>query len=614
MKKILPPSILLLLWMVFLSMDVPVGDKFLPSLGRFINPFSGAARSTHSSQRDIAITGPTQGEIKILFDERDVPHIYAQNLTDAIYAQGYLHASNRLFAMDISTRGAAGRLSELIGARTIPYDQNQRQRGFERSAIAKAKNWESYEGNKEIIDAYVNGVNDYIKTLTYTSWPIEYKLLSHEPVTWSSTHTALMATNMAIMLCMSESDVPYTRARKMLSAEEFAFLYPDHNPLESPIIPSGTKWDFTAPQNSQPSNQVKLPMIPGKVEDDRIKDMNGSNNWAVSGARTVNGFPLLANDPHLSLTLPNIWYEMEIHTPEMNVHGVSIPGLPFIVIGFNENIAWGTTNSGQDVLDWYEIHWQDSTRHQYLLNGKTVDAELYVEEIEVRGQPAISDTVRYTSWGPVTADGDHKDMAMKWIGHLRAKENDISYLKKINKAKTLADYRSAVEDFQYPAQNKVFASVSGDIAITVVGVMPVRPAGEGTFVLNGSNTANNWQGYIPFAQAPHIINPAIGYVSSANQAPAAADYPYPLLGVRTFEDYRGRVINSVLDSMPKVSVEDMKALQQNNYNLQAAELLPVLLSHLQAGNCISAVENKIATQLMKWNYDQHRDSLSPVLY
>ena len=155
------------------------------------------------------------------------------------------------------------------------------------------------------------------------------------------------------------------------------------------------------------------------------------------------------------LTLPNIWYEMEIHTPEMSVHGVSLPGLPFIIIGFNENIAWGSTNSGQDVLDWYQISWQDSSRHQYKLDGKYVDATLRPEVIKVRGANAIVDTIRYTHWGPVTHTDEHKDMAMKWIGHQKANINDIDYLKKINKAANVADYREAVSAFQYPAQNKI---------------------------------------------------------------------------------------------------------------------------------------------------------------
>jgi len=357
-----------------------------------------------------------------------------------------------------------------------------------------------------------------------------------------------------------------------------------------------------------------LPMIKGNSSEDQKKDLNGSNNWAVSGQKTASGFPILANDPHLGLTLPNIWYEVEIHTPEMSVHGVSLPGLPFVVLGFNDSIAWGSSNSGQDVLDWYEITWQDSSRHAYLLDGKYKEATLRPEEIKVRGRKSIVDTIRYTHWGPVTDTGDHKDMAMKWIGHQRSTANDIAYLQKIDKAKNLHDYREAMEAFQYPAQNKVFASVQGDIAISVAGVIPLRPEGLGQYVIKGDNSRNDWQGYIPFDQSPYIINPKRGFVSSANQSPADTTYPYPLLGTRYFEDYRGREVNMILDTLSHITMDDMKALQQNNYNLHAAEILPLMLDALKKGNCLNLEELKYADQLAGWNDQQHRDSLSPILY
>ncbi len=614
MKRIFLPAFLFVGWLVLLSVDIPVGENFLPAAGRFFSPFQGIWQCVHPSNASFAFLGKTKEPVKILFDERDIPHIYAKSIEDAIYAQGYLHAANRLFAMDITTRAAAGRLSELLGPRTVAYDHKQREKGFEWASIEKAKNWESFEGNKAIMDAYVNGVNEYIHSLEYADWPIEYKILSHGPTAWTSTNSALTFTSMAIELCLGESDLNFSKAREKLSPEDFNLLYSGHNPLESPVIPSEKTWNFT-PMNIPDSLENKmLRVIPGPSSEDQKKDLNGSNNWAVSGQKTASGFPILANDPHLGLTLPNIWYEVEIHTPEMSVHGVSLPGLPFVVLGFNDSIAWGSTNSGQDVLDWYEITWQDSSRHAYLLDGKYKEATLRPEEIKVRGQKSIVDTIRYTLWGPVTETGGHKDMAMKWIGHQRSTANDIAYLQKIDKAKNLNDYRDAMQSFQYPAQNKVFASVQGDIAISVAGVIPLRPEGLGQYVIKGDNTRNDWQGYIPFDQSPYIINPNRGFVSSANQSPADTTYPYPQLGTRYFEDYRGREVNMNLDTLTQITVEDMKALQQNNYNLFASEILPLLLDALKGGNCLNQEESKYADLLAGWNYQQHRDSLSPVLF
>lgn len=614
MKRILLPALLFTGWLFLLMTDIPVGENFLPAAGRFFSPFEGIWHCVNPSCTSFTFKGKTKQPVRILFDERDVPHIYAQSVEDAVYAQGYLHASNRLFAMDITARAAAGRLSELLGKRTLALDLKARERGFELTSIEKAKSWETFEGNKAIIEAYINGVNAYIHSLDYADWPIEYKILSNGPVVWTSTHSALVFTSMAIALCLGESDLDYSKAKGKLSAEDFNFLYGGHNPKESPVIPIEKVWDFKNVFTSKPSVGIIEKGSTHHTADDLHQDLNGSNNWAVSGQKTASGFPILANDPHLSLTLPNIWYEIEIHTSEISVHGVSLPGLPYVVLGFTDSIAWGSTNSGQDVLDWYSITWKDSLRHQYLLDGKYENATLRTEEIKIRGAKPLIDTVRYTKWGPVTDQGDHKDMAMKWIGNQRSNANDLAYLQKINKSKNLIDYRNAVESFQYPAQNKVFASTSGDIAISVAGVMPIRPAGLGLFVTSGDSSKNDWQGYIPFSEAPFIVNPKRGFVSSANQSPADTTYPYPLLGSRYFEDYRGREVNMNLDTLNHITVKDMEALQQNNYNLLAAEILPLMLDALRNGNCLNDEETKFADRLSGWNYQQHRDSLTPVYY
>lgn len=613
MKKIIAPAILFAGWMALMQYDIPAKGSYLPALGRFLNPFQGIWQSVTPQDHPGTLQAGIQGEIKILFDERAIPHVYAQNTLDALYAQGYLHAANRLFAMDITTRAAGGRLSELLGKRTLAYDRLQRERGFEYSAIEKAAHWGKYEGNQDLIDAYVNGVNDYIRSLSYKDWPIEYKILSHGPAEWSAVQTALVATSMAKALCLGEDDQEFSTARQMLTQADYSFLYPDHNPKESPVIPSEKKWDFTA-LTSEPNLKTANQKVPLNQADKAEPDKNGSNNWAIAAQKTLHGFPIVANDPHLSLALPNIWYEMEMHTPEMHVHGVSLPGLPFIILGFNDSIAWGSTNSGQDVLDWYTITWQDSSRMSYLLDGKYVEATLRPETIAIRGEKPVTDTIRYTRWGPVSHLREHRDMAMKWIGHQKATSNDVDYLHKIDKAKNLGDYREAVASFQYPAQNKVFGSVQGDIAISVAGVIPIRPEGLGETITAGDQTANDWQGFIPFEQAPFIVNPARGYVSSANQAPADTTYPYPLLGKRYFEDYRGRMVNLLLDTAQYITPEKVKAMQQNNYNLHASEILPLMLQALATANCISA-ENKITAALLSnWNYEYDRDSITPVLF
>jgi penicillin amidase len=610
MKKIILPAVLFAGWMALLNTDIPAKGSVLPALGRFLSPFTGVWQNVKPQPSGTMLPASVKDKVLILLDDRAVPHVYAAHTTDAIYAQGYLHAANRLFAMDLTTRSAAGRLSEMLGSRTLEYDRNQRQRGYEFYAIQKAAFWETIPENKVLLDAYTQGVNDYVRSLQYKDWPFEYKLLSYTPCEWTSLHTALVATSMAISLCLGEHDQEYSHALSKLDPEDFTFLYPEHNVLESPVIAEKANWLFN-PVNvptpsALPNHSIGFHLI---AEEEYLK---GSNNWAVGPLKTANGVPILANDPHLNLTLPNIWYEMEMHTPEMHVHGATLPGLPFVIIGFNDKIAWGSTNSGQDVLDWYRITWHDSTRHQYRLDGQLTEAELRPESIKARNHPTVTDTIRYTRFGPVSHLGEHKDMAMKWIGHVKAAANDVDYLIRINKAKNLQDYREAVASFQYPAQNKIFASIEGDIAISVAGVMPLRPTSLGESIIAGDASQNDWQGFIPFAHAPFSINPERGYVSSGNQMPAGKDYPYPMYGRRYFEDYRGRHINILLDTAENITIERMRTMQQNNYSLFASEMLPVMISLLEKSEC--SAQNKYLDDLRGWNFRYDAESTSAILF
>jgi penicillin amidase len=504
-------------------------------------------------------------------------------------------------------------LSELLGERTLDYDRKQRERGYEKSAIEKAEHWLQYPDTKNYLESYVRGINDYINTLSYKEWPLEYKLLAHEPTQWSTTQSALVVMSMAISLCLGEDDLEYSIAREKLSAADYAFLFPEHNRKQSAIIASERKWDF-APTQQASAGSSAPPVMKGMKMHYEESSPNGSNNWAVAGKKTKNGYAIVANDPHLGLTLPNIWYEIELHTPQMHVHGVTLPGLPFVVLGFNDSIAWGSTNSGQDVLDWYTITWQDSSRRAYQLDGQFVNAILRPEVIKVRGQKDIIDTIRYTHWGPVTHSDEHRDMAMKWIGHQKANSNDFDYLVRINQAKGLTDYREAIHAFQYPAQNKVFGSVQGDIAISVAGVMPVRPKGLGESLTAGDQTSNDWQGYIPFEHSPYIINPTAGFVGSANQHPADTTYPFPLLGKRYFDDYRGRMVNNLLAEAEGITPESMMSMQQNNYNLIAADILPALVNAVRSRGCFPKNDSTYLQVISNWNFENHRDSLSPILF
>lgn len=593
----------------------------VPPLGNLINPFSGfwqnAEGSAESASLNLDLPGLEQA-VEVVFDERLVPHIFAQSLKDAYVVQGYLTAKYRLWQMDISTRAVGGRLAEVMGPRLLSRDRIQRRKGILFAAENSLASWYRNAEEKAFIEAYTLGVNAWIDQLDPKDYPIEFKLLNYAPEPWTAMHCALFFKSMAESLCARHRDIPSTNTRIMLGDSLFQFLYPERIPEQSPIIPATVEWNFE-PTDSMPTTELPsdlsnvipyqtFPLAPAE---------NGSNNWAVSGNKTASGFPILCNDPHLGLTLPAIWYELQIHTPEINTYGVSLPGIPGIIIGFNENIAWGVTNAGHDVLDWYQIQWTDDTKTAYLLDGQPTEVEYVVERIAVLGQEDLLDTVKYTVWGPVvyeTADSDYQDMAMRWLAHDKAEEKpfyELGTFQRLMSAKNVEDYQNALKGYDAPAQNFAFASKSGDIAMTVNGKLPLKANQQGRFVQDGSSRSAAWQGFIPRKQIPQDLNPKRGFVASANQHSAAENYPYYYNG--GFDEYRGRYINRRLDSLSEITVEDMKKLQLDNYGLVAEEGTPLFLSFLES-IAKSPPEQAMFDALKEWDYRFEEKAKAPIVF
>ncbi|MEN0002634.1 MAG: penicillin acylase family protein [Bacteroidota bacterium] len=605
------------------SWHQPFGQS-IPPIGKLINPFTGfwqnaeAVDNQHTNQ--IVDLPALSDKVEVVFDERLVPHIFAQNLEDAYYVQGYITAKYRLWQMDISVRATAGQLAEVMGPRLLERDRLQRRKGIISAAENTLAAWKESPEEIAQIEAYSAGVNAWIDQLQEADYPLEFKLLNYQPEYWSPLKSAIFNKSMAEALCARHSDIPATNAMRIFGDSLFQFLYPERIPTQSPVIPDAVAYDFET-ISTEEENTSDLPADLSSVIPFRPFEMadpsTGSNNWAVDGTKTASGYPILANDPHLGLTLPAIWYEIQIQTPEVNCYGVSLPGLPAIIIGFNENISWGNTNVGQDVLDWYTIQWANEEKTTYLLDGETKEVDLIVERIKVRGQEDVLDTVRYTIWGPVVyeADGDaYKDMAMRWLAHDQPDKKpfyELAYLTRLMGGKNYEDYLTAFNGYDTPAQNFVFASKDGDIAMTIGGKFPVKENQQGRFVQDGSTKASAWNGFIPREQVPKDKNPARGFVASANQHSASKDYPYYYNG--GFDEYRGRYINRRLEQMSKVTVEDMKALQLDNYSLAAEEATPILLALLDSISK-SSLEQSMYDSLKTWNYQFEMDWKAPIVF
>ncbi len=599
---------------VFFILNTKLGS--IPPIGKFLNPYSGIWQNekTETTSGDISIPG-LKDKVTVHYDDQLIPHVFAQNESDLYKAQGYLTAKHRLWQLEFQTFAASGRLSEIIGEKALDYDRTERRRGMgygADQAIAYMK-----EHDKETlgyIQDYADGVNAYIKQLKPEDYPVEYKLLDYKPEAWTPKKTALLLMYMTKMLAGYDDDLEYTNTLRLLGKDNFELLFPDFFDITDPVIPKETDWSFIdVAQTPLPNSQAVLDTITETIS--KPHPDNGSNNWAISGTKSATGNPILANDPHLGLNLPSIWFVMQLSTPKHNAFGATIPGALSVISGFNQYIAWGETNATRDVIDWYKVEFnKDRTKYKY--DGQWKDVSIRVEDIKIKGKENYKDTVLYTHHGPVVYDKNFKsDMelagyAMKWIGH-EGGNNQKTFIE-LNKAKNYDEYVQALQYWNAPAQNFVFASTEGDIALWIQGKFPNKWEGQGKFLMDGSNPENDWQSYIPQQFNAHTKNPDRGFVSSANQHPVDENYPFYVFN-DGYETYRNRVINDYFNSKEKFSVEDFKNLHNNNYNLKAAEIVPYMLEHMDTSP-LDEEEMSIYNEIKAWKFNNDIDEVGPSIF
>lgn len=598
--------------------------SLLPApLGKLLAPQQGLWQNADPVNQDISATlsfPSLSGKVDVFFDERLVPHVFAEKDLDAFFVQGFLHAKFRLWQMELQTLSAAGRVSEIVGDVALNHDREFRRLGMVFGAENSLREMEANDTTKMECDAYTAGVNAYIESLTESKLPLEYKLLGYKPEKWSNLKTALFLKYMAYDLAAHENDLELTNAFSFFSKSDFAKLFPVYQDSMDPIIPKGTIYQ-------QPKVQLKMPPIADSLyfgkdslqaEEYAKPDRdNGSNNWALSGAKTKSGAPILCNDPHLGLNLPSIWYEMQLSTPTFNAYGATFPGAPYIIIGFNDSCAFGFTNGGRDVRDYYEIRFKDESRSEYWFNNEWKKTTFRYEKIKIAGKPDFIDTVAYTLFGPVMYDrsfsgkrsGNGKNYAVRWTAH--DPSNELMIFNVLNRAKNYDDYNKAVVNLQTPGQNVVFACKNGDIAIRTQGDFPAKWKGQGDFIMPGTDSTFMWQGMIPMDETPFQYNPERGFVSSANQHPADSSYPY-YLG-RDYPAPRGLIINRMLASMQQVTPEDMMAMQTDNYNVFAEMARPIMLENIKE-DLLNDNDKKYLGLLKSWNLRNDADSKGATVF
>lgn len=598
-----------------LNIQIQVGKDKLPRLGLFLSPQKGfwanAEASNASFDGNVKLKG-LQANGDVYFDERLVPHIYATTDADAYYMQGYIHAKFRLWQMEFQTHIAAGRLSEIRGKDSAAQaiDKFFRRLGMVYAAENCLQFMEKDAAMKKTLDAYTAGINAYIDNMKDGEMPFEYKLMNYKPEHWTNLKTALFLKLMSFDLTGRDDDLTYTNAKNAFGYDEFMKIFPNVQDSLDPIIPRGTKFEKPAINVITPAIKDSVYLLHSMAFNNKQiinPDIaNGSNNWAVDSSKTKSKRPILCNDPHLGLNLPSLWYEMQITTPQYSCYGASFPGSPAIIIGFNNNIAWGVTNAGRDVKDYYELEFKDASMQEYKFGNGWRKAKIRNEVIRIKdSKDSIVEKLPITDFGVVMYDGKYKakesynkHIAVRWTAH--DPSNELQTFINLNKAKNYDDYRNAIKTFDCPGQNFVFASKTGDVAITQQGKFVTKWDQQGDFVMPGKDSTFMWQGFIPQNENPTHHNPTRGFVSSANQKSVDETYPYYLGRAGNFPPYRGYIINRKLAEMKNITANDMKELQTDNYDIVAEIVRPILYKYINE-TALNADGKRYLEMLKDWN-------------
>lgn len=609
----------------------PVGP--LPPLGALLDPVNGvwtaAGNAVLPRAATVKIAG-LDGPVDVRYDARGVPHIFATTEDDVYRALGYVVARDRLFQLDLQTRAASGTLTELVGRQALPLDETPRQMGMPRAAELKLAALDSSSMSKRMMNAYATGVNAYIDSLRPADYPIEYKLLNARPARWRPINSIHLLNRMGWTLASGDPDHTFERAAALVGDSAAQSVFPQHTPIEEPLQPvSGWKG---------PRNDFQ-PIVPPGIPDTAAAtlaslyqhfgagDPNSessrafaSNNWAVAPSRTKAGRALLAGDPHLDLTLPSIWYEVHLVVPgKLDVYGVTIPGSPTVVIGFNRDVAWTFTNTGADVMDFYRETVDDSANpKQYRLDRQWKPLVIRIEQYrDQHGNVIHTDTVRYTHRGPMTLEHGHW-FSMRWT--VLEPSDELQALYDASHARSTKEFQDAVSrSYTAPAQNMLVADRSGSISIRSTGYFPIRPGnGSGEVLRDGSVSTSDWKGYWPVDKYPQSTDPKQGFLASANQEPEAPSTEFAYLGTdHGYEVWRALRINELLRADSSVTPEDMMHWQTDPGSARAALFVPYFIAAAKAQSSRgrgSATLTSAAVLLGQWNRRYTLDNQRAVLF
>jgi penicillin amidase len=555
--------------------------------------------------------------VDIYRDSMGIPHIYASSEHDLLMAQGFVHAQDRFWQMEFQRRIGSGRLSEVLGEAALPQDRYIRTVGWQRTAAIEAASLEPTE--RALLEAYAAGVNAYLETHP-GSKGLEFTILGLtgveiDPEPWTPLDTLTWGKVLAWRLG-GEETVELIRAHiaARLGSSALPVLMPAYDP-DYPLILGSM---LSEPSLQAVPEAAYTPILPG----DGLEI--GSNNWVIGGDRTTTGTPLLANDPHLGIQMPSVWYEIGLHCEPVgtdcgiNVVGASLPGTPGVVLGHNERIAWGLTNLGPDVVDFFVERQNPENPNQYEYQGEWLDMQLVREEIVVagRGQPEIVN-VRITRHGPIINDVvggtvaewayGWEPLAFSWTG--LEPGAIVKSVLLLNRAQNWDEFREALRFWDVPGQNAVYADVEGNIGYQATGRIPIRASGNGSMPVPGWTSQFEWVDTVPYEALPSAFNPPAGYISTANNAVVGPDYPY-FLSMDWNPGYRARRIIELIEADESISLVDMQTIQRDSTPLYAQDILHHILAITPQEPRLQAAQDL----LRSWDGRADRESAGAAMF
>lgn len=582
---------------------------------------------------EIDVTGlPLSDFVEVIRDERGIPHIYGTNVDDILFAQGYVHAQDRFWQLEFWSHLSTGRLASLIGEPGVGADLLFRTFGFHKVALEEYESLEP-EFKNDLIN-YTAGINAYIESRPQNRLSLEHFVLQflnpeyvvgtyepHYPLAWAKMMAYDLNGNYT-------SEISNSKTFNTLSPEIYNLLIPPY-PEEHPYIVEEWEGRGTFASTGKANNFQQMTQsffIKYVTKDMQTNQSLGSNSWVVDGTLTDTGLPLLANDPHLSVQLPAIWYENGLHCfpknrdCQLDTVGFSFAGSPYVIIGYNSDIAWGLTNMGPDVQDLFIEKINPGNENQYQVDDEWIDMQRTTEIIEVAGSDPIVIEVRETHHGPIVSDRsfpinlsseegestfreearidlpDNFAVSLSWSALIPG-ETFVG-IRDFNYASNWEEFREATKKFHVPAQNLLYADRDGNIGYQSPGKLPIRRDGlHGDLPIEGWLSENDWQGFVDFEELPYTLNPSSGYIITANQS-VHPDQPWPNYYARGYRaEAIERVINQYMSG--KISVDDMQAMQINNFDYSAAYVLPYVFNNVY-------IDSQVLTELKEWAISEEK--------